>query len=113
MDVIFALKIAVTIKENAWVARMAAKKLRSHRMAIVFGRTIYLHGVSRGEFLGNTSWLRHELKHVEQYQRYGFFMFLAKYLWQSLRHGYYRCGLECEARAAEGDLEITDRYFIE
>ncbi|MCH5715471.1 DUF4157 domain-containing protein [Niabella hibiscisoli] len=91
---------------------MAARKLRSKNVAIVLGSRIHLYGVSQHEFLSNERWLRHELKHIEQYERLGFIRFIATYLWQTLKVGYYKCGLECEARAAETDSGITRRYRL-
>ncbi len=99
-----------TIKESSLIAKLAAKKLRSKNVAIVFGSRIHLYGVSQHEFLSNERWLRHELKHIEQYERLGFIRFIATYLWQTLKVGYYKCGLECEARAAENDETITSRF---
>lgn len=102
----------VRIVENSLLARIAAKVLNGKNMAITFGRCIYLHHSSREELIGNPRWLRHELKHVEQYQRMGFFSFLIKYLWYSIRHGYYLNPLEIEARLAEEDEEIIGRHHL-
>lgn len=99
-----------TIKENSILAKMAMWKLQSHNMAIVFGRCIHLYGVSKEEFLFNERWLRHELKHIEQYERLGFVRFILTYLWQTLRVGYDKCGLECEAREAEKDETLTHKF---
>ncbi|HQX40031.1 MAG TPA: DUF4157 domain-containing protein [Niabella sp.] len=104
--------IFYTIKERSWIAKLASTKLRTKSMAIVFGRCIYLYGVSKEKFLGNTSWLRHELKHIEQYQRLGFLGFVMTYLWQTIRVGYHRCGLECEAREAENDKTIIGKFRL-
>jgi len=94
------------IRENGRPARIAARRLHARQMAIVFNRTVFLHGLSAGEFLQNTPWLRHEVCHVKQYRRYTFLGFLILYLWQYLRHGYYHNRFEKEARAAEGDKTI-------
>ncbi|MGC4233390.1 MAG: DUF4157 domain-containing protein [Niabella sp.] len=101
-----------TIKENSFFAKLAARKLRSKNVAIVFGSCIHLYGVPKADFLSNKRWLRHELKHIEQYERLGFFRFILIYLWQTIRVGYYRCGLECEAREAEHNEEITKRFRL-
>ena len=101
-----------SIKENSFIAKMAARKLRSRNVAIVFGSRIHLYGVSKEIFLSNKKWLRHELKHVEQYHRLGFFGFIFKYIWQTMQVGYYRCGLECEAREAESDEQIIDLFQL-
>lgn len=89
------------IVEQSWIARIAAWKLSAARVAIVLGSRIYLCNVTKAEFLQNEAWLRHELCHVAQFKRYGFLPFIARYLWQSLRHGYYKNKYEVEARAAE------------
>jgi len=101
-----------TIKEKSFIARLAAQKLRSSNVAIVLGNRIHLHGVSKEDFLNNEKWLRHELKHIEQYERLGLVRFIATYLWQTLKVGYYNCGLECEAREAESDEEIAGRFYL-
>lgn len=98
------------IKENSFIAKLAAKKLRSENVAIVIGSRIHLYGVTKEKFLNNERWLRHELKHIEQYERLGFLRFIATYLWQTLKVGYYKCGLECEARAAEADETIIEKF---
>lgn len=85
------------------VARVAAWLMGSEAIALVIGTTIYLHGTSREKFAANHRWVRHELKHVEQYQRFGLFGFLLRYLWWSIIKGYTNNPLEVEARAAEAD----------
>jgi len=102
-----------TIRENSFVAKLAAKKLRSPNVAIVLGSCVHLYGASSTQFMANKKWLRHELKHIEQYKKLGFFRFIITYLWQTARVGYYRCGLECEARAAEQDEEIVNRFQLQ
>jgi hypothetical protein len=94
------------IRENGWPAKIAARRLHVRQLAIVFNRTVFLHGVTATEFLQNTLWLRHEVCHVKQYRRYTFPGFLMLYLWQSLRHGYYNNRFEKEARAAEADTAM-------
>lgn len=100
--------MTLRIKEKSWIARLAAMKLRSLQVAIVIGDTIHLHNTTKVEFLSNTSWLRHELKHVEQYRRLGFTRFLFLYLAESVKKGYYNNRFEVEARNAEKELgELT------
>ncbi len=91
----------IRIRERSWLARIAAFKLRSSGAALVWGRTVHLHRITAIQFLSNQRLLLHELCHVRQYQRYGFVGFLARYLWLSVRYGYYHNPLEVEARAAE------------
>ena len=91
-----------SIKENSWIAKLASLKLGSKRVAIVIGKTIHLHNTSRQEFLKDERWVKHELCHVKQFQQYGFIPFLAKYLWESIKNGYYNNKYEVEAREAEG-----------
>lgn len=92
---------AVRIKENSFIARIAAWKLGTGSVAIVFGNTIYLHNCSKENFLNNKRWLRHELCHVKQYRENGFLPFICKYLGESWKHGYYNNKFEIEAREAE------------
>jgi hypothetical protein len=80
---------------------MAAWKLKSDSAAIVLGRTIHLYNASKEELLGNQRWLAHELKHIEQFRRYGFFRFVVLYIVESIKHGYANNRFELEAREAE------------
>lgn len=89
------------IRENSWMARIAARKMKAHQLAMVWGTTIHLHNTSVEEFLSDQRWLRHELKHIEQFRQHGFLPFLIKYTWECIRVGYYNNRFEKEARAAE------------
>jgi len=88
---------------------MAAAKLKSGKVAIVFGSTIHLHKCNREEFLNDTSWVCHELKHVEQYKQNGFIGFIAKYLFDWVKNGYYNNKFEVEARKSEEDRELLEK----
>ena len=89
------------VKENSWVAKLAAKKLHSPNVAIVIGRTVHLYNVSKDPFLKDKKWVKHEMCHVNQFRKYGFANFILKYLWESMRHGYFNNKYEIEARKAE------------
>jgi hypothetical protein len=89
------------IKENSWLAKIAAKKLRSNSVAMVLGNTIHLHNTSKEAFLQNKKWLKHELCHIQQFKQHGYGGFIVKYLWESMKKGYYNNKYEAEARAAE------------
>lgn len=91
----------IEIRENSWIAKIAAKKLRVATVAIVINKTIYLHNISRKHFLQNKKWVKHELCHVRQFQQYGFISFIFMYLWQSLLNGYRGNKFEIAARQAE------------
>lgn len=91
----------IKIKENSWIAKLAAKKLKSGNVAIVFGKTIHLHNVSAAYFLNDKKWLKHEACHIRQFQENGYFTFIIKYLLESMKHGYYNNKFEVEARLAE------------
>lgn len=95
-----------SIKENSMIARVAAWKMKSRQVAIVIGNTIHLHNTTTGEFNANKRWLSHELEHIRQYQRYGFFKFILAYLLESLKKGYYNNKFEVEARAAENNERL-------
>lgn len=99
------LPAGVYIREHSFVAKIAAKKLGSDRVAIVFGRTIHLHGVNKEVFLQNRAWVKHELRHVRQYRELGFARFLYQYLVEWIRKGYYHNRFEVEARLAESEEE--------
>lgn len=89
------------IKENSWMAKIAAWKLKTGSVAMVLGKTIHLHNTSKEGFLMDERWLKHELCHVRQFKEHGYFMFLVKYLWESIKKGYYNNRFEVEARNAE------------
>jgi hypothetical protein len=93
-------KLPYKIKENSWVAKIAARVLKAESVAIVFGNTIHICGCSKTVFLADEKWLKHELCHIQQYKQHGYFMFIVKYLWESLRNGYYNNRFEVEARQA-------------
>ena len=96
------------IKERSWVAGLAARKLKARSVAIVIGKTIHLHNATRGEFLVNQRWVRHEIRHIRQFQEHGFISFLVKYLWETVNHGYRNNKYEVEARAAEKDEHVLE-----
>ena len=98
------------IKENSLLARIAARKLKQDKMAMVLGKTILLHDTTAQEFINNRKWIRHELAHVQQFHRHGYVLFLIKYLFESIKTGYYNNKYEKEARAAEED-ESLDKYI--
>ena len=93
----------ISIKEQSWIARIAAKKLRVQNVAIVLGNHIHLHNVSREDFLNSHRWVKHEMCHVQQFRKYGFLPFIFRYLWESVLHGYQNNKYEVEARNAEDD----------
>ena len=89
------------IKENSWLEKIAAKKLKASAVAMVLGKTIHLHNTTKADFLNDKRWLKHELCHIKQFKEHGNFLFVVKYLWESLRKGYYNNRFEVEARNAE------------
>lgn len=100
------------IKENSPIARIAARKLGAEAAAIVIGRTIHLHNATRTEFLSNRRWLRHEMVHIRQFRRHGFLPFIARYLWESMLHGYVNNKYEIEARQGERDDQACEGMVI-
>jgi hypothetical protein len=105
-------KRKVYIKENSWLAKWAARKLGFDYVAMVFCNTIHLHNTTIDKFFARPSWVRHELKHVEQYERLGLLGFLAKYSFEHLRKGYWNNSFEVEARGAEEDNSLLNRYDL-
>jgi len=91
----------IIIKKNSWIAGLAAKKLNVSQVAIVLGKTIHLHNTTQQQFLQDERWVKHELCHVQQFQQYGYFVFIIKYLWENIRNGYQNNKYEIEARQAE------------
>lgn len=95
------LPVSIRIIEHSKIARLAAAWMRTPGVAMVWGHRILLWGCSKEFFLSQTRWVRHELKHVEQYQRFGMVGFLVRYIGYSIRFGYHDNPLEVEARQAE------------
>ncbi|WP_299826386.1 hypothetical protein [uncultured Pontibacter sp.] len=86
------------IVEHSLFARIARVVLKSSNVAMVLGKTIYLSGVSRDDFMKDNGWVAHELCHIRQFKEHGFFRFLWLYLAESWRVGYYNNKYEVEAR---------------
>jgi hypothetical protein len=101
----------VKIKENSWIARIAARRMKFPRIAIVLGRTIHLHNATLTTFINSRRWVLHELKHVEQFER-GFLLFAWQYLADYAKNGYYQNKFEIEARAAEADDSLLNKYDL-
>ena len=94
----------IKIKERSWKARIAAWWLGVDNVAFTLGKTIYLYNATAQEFLHDTRWVKHELKHVEQFSRYGFIPFIARYTIETIKKGYRNNKYEIEARMAEHDI---------
>jgi hypothetical protein len=55
---------------------------------------------------------RHELEHIYQVDREGWFKFYIKYIWYSIRYGYLKNPYEVEARTAqERPLSPVERHW--
>ena len=91
---------------------MAARRLRSEKMAMVLGSTIHLHNTSIEELQQNRRWLRHELAHVKQFRKFGYLPFLWMYFREYWRNGYRQNRFEVEARAAEADESYDSYVFV-
>ncbi len=102
----------VKIKENSWLAKIAARRLDSYSMAMVIGKTIHLHNSSRAEFLKNKRWVRHEVAHVKQYARLGLIRFIFFYLLETFNKGYENNSFEVDARNKEKDLSILSEIHF-
>lgn len=99
----------VRIKENSWVAKLAAANMNAGKAAIVFGNTIHLHNTSREEFLKDRQWVCHELQHVMQYRQNGITRFIARYLFDWVKNGYYNNRFEVEARKNESNESLLHK----
>ncbi len=99
--ILLFIKMEFLIKENSWIAKLAAKKLQSENVAIVVGKTIHLFNVTKQQFLQDEKWVKHEMSHLQQFKKHGNFIFIIKYLWESIKNGYYKNKYEVEARNAE------------
>lgn len=97
-------KGSIRVCEQSIIARVAAYKLGASAVALTIGRTIHLHNVGKDHFMADRRWVLHELKHVEQFNRYGFLPFIVMYLAECIRKGYWENRFEVEARAAEDEV---------
>src|SRR4051812_3351352 len=93
----------IRVKENSFIARIAATLLHEKCVAVTIGNTIYLWNAGAEDFMKNKKWVQHELVHVQQFRQYGLVKFLSLYLWESLKNGYYNNKFEVEARKKEID----------
>lgn len=55
---------------------------------------------------------RHELEHIYQVQREGWFKFYLTYIWYSIRHGYQDNPYEIHARAAQNNQLTQEEYDL-
>jgi len=74
-----------------------AKWLPADASAITFGKRVYTKAL-----LPSTGLIAHELVHVEQYKRWGWFGFLSRYGADMGLHGYDGSWIEEEARHRAG-----------
>lgn len=102
----------VKIKENSWLAQIAAYQLNCYSVAMVIGKTIHLHNSSKEEFLNNPCWVRHEVAHVKQYLELGLLRFLALYLWETFNKGYQNNRFEVDARQKEKEISILSEVYF-
>lgn len=100
------------IKEQSFIARIAAFNLRKDHAAIVIHRTIHLWGLSKADFQAQPRYVNHEFQHLYQYQQLGTIRFLIEYLIESMRKGYYENKFEIEARNAETTTPLADFILI-
>ncbi|HEY6975038.1 MAG TPA: DUF4157 domain-containing protein [Chitinophagaceae bacterium] len=103
----------IRIKENSFLARVAAYILHEDCVAVVIGETVYLWNTNRQDFLKNKKWVTHELVHVQQFKQYGSLRFLFLYIWESLRNGYHNNRFEIEAREKENDESLLAKLFFQ
>jgi hypothetical protein len=93
------------IKERSLLAGFAVRILKGDRVALTIGETIYLSGVDKATFVKDKKWVLHEMAHIKQFKKYGFFKFIGLYLLESMRKGYYNNRYEKEARKEAGEEE--------
>lgn len=91
----------ISIRENSFLAMLAARKLKVPSVALTLGNTIHLYNASSADFQHNEKWVKHELTHVKQFRQYGYFRFLYMYLMETLKKGYHENKFEVEARESE------------
>lgn len=83
---------------DSWIARLF---LKASYTAFTFREHVFVkYPESELSELRRTRLLKHEAKHIDQYDRYGTVGFLLRYLWYHIRYGYLENPLEIEARKA-------------
>ena len=103
----------VYVKQNTFIAKVAAKVLKEKSMAVTVGNTIYLHNTTCESFLKHKVWVCHEVVHVLQYKKSGMFLFLINYIFQSVINGYQNNKFEIEASEKENNpYLLNDVDFI-
>ncbi len=90
----------VRVVEKSGLAKLAGKIKKERKYAVTFGNTIFIN-CRKDQFFADTSWMKHELIHVQQYQKHGIFGFLTLYFVNSIFHNYSENPFEKEALSAE------------
>lgn len=96
------MKLKIKIVEAPFLFHQLMCLLGLHAW-ISLGNTIY---VRQGE-LRNKSLIRHKIKHIEQMEIHGKFLFSIKYILLCIRHGIAKNPFEVEARSTLGDEQIS------
>ncbi len=104
--------IKVFIKENSWIAKIAAYKLKADNCAIVIHRSIYLFRITKKQILHDKKLLNHELTHILQWRNHGVIKFVFLYLYYSLKYGYQQNPFEIEARNNENNFDIVRKFTL-
>lgn len=104
--------IYVRLKTGTLVSKIAKVFMRpskSEALATTIGKTIHLHNISTQDFIARRAFLRHELQHCIQYHTIRFF--LLKYIWETIRHGYFQNLYEVEARV-QSTADFPSGYAV-
>ncbi len=90
---------------------MAATNLGVAKVAMTWGTTILLFNCSKEEFLADKNWVLHELRHVLQYKKLGFYQFIYRYLKASIKSGYHNNIYEVSARQHANDIDLLNKVI--
>jgi len=90
----------IKIVENSRLAKIIARINHQKPYAITIGKTIFV-SCKKEEFLGTPWWVKHEFRHVEQYEKEGVFRFLSLYLFYVVFHHKSENPFEKDAEDAE------------
>lgn len=91
--------VYVKLKTDTLVSKVAFRLIRSHKnkaIASAINKTIHLHAITAEAFVERKAFMRHELQHIIQYHTIRFFVL--KYIWETLKKGYFNNKYEVEAR---------------
>lgn len=85
-------RMRIRVYFNHWIYKLP----KMMEGIVLYPFVLFRNGPSESRYL-----FRHELEHVYQVRRDGFFKFYIKYIWYNFKVGYWNNPYEAEARAVQ------------